>query len=124
MLSFDQIVPRAAEAAGDKPVLAAPYPLAESLCRNFASGGIIGGFIANQKPESAAIDPVIAGWWTNRTQGTWFVRGSAGKTMIMLGATPESDIGPRMLLEARLKGVQRILLIAEDGSIASHIDTS
>src|SRR5256885_16070446 len=111
MLSYDQIIPPAAEAAGDKPVLAAPYPLAESLCRSLASGGIIKGFIANQKPQSSAVDPLIAGRWTNRTLGTWFVRGSAGKTMIMLGATPESVIDPRMLLEARLKGNQRSLFV-------------
>ena len=115
MFNFLDIIPRAAQAAGDTPVLAASYPLSESLCRGLVSAGVIRGFVANQRPEQSMVEPAIAGWWVDQPAGTWFIRGAAGKTLIVLGATRESKVGVQALLEARLKGVRRLLLVGEDG---------
>ncbi len=122
MLNFDQIVRSAAQVAGDKPILAAPYPLSNNLCRGLTADGLICGYLADDRPNPDCRDPLIAGWWTDRTAGLWFIRYSRSPTMILLSATSEHEIGGRMLLEARLKGVRRILFVAPDGSIASEVN--
>jgi len=121
MLNFDQIIPLAAKAAKDKPIVAAPYPLPYVLCRALVNDGLISGFVADSRPEPGKRDTDIAGWWTDRQSGIWFLRNAPSRTMILLSGNAENDIGGRMLLEARLKGIQRILFIASDGSIAREV---
>ena len=116
MLNFHHIIPLAAQAAADKPIVAAPYALPEGICRDLASAGLIGGYIAESRPASDTVHPSIVGWWTDRSRGNWFIRPQSAKTMILLSGSPDSEVGARMLLEARLKGVQRILLVGENGA--------
>ena len=122
MLNFDQIIPRAAEAAKDKPILAAPYPLSRMLCRTLVREGVISGYVADTRPDGDR-EPAVAGWWTDRRLGNWFLRNARSQTMIMLSGNAENELGGRLLLEARLKGIQRILLIGPDGSVAREIGT-
>lgn len=122
MLNFEQIIPLAARTAADKPIIAAPYALPEGICRSLAGAGLIGGYIAEDRPNTPPQDRFVAGWWTDRSRGNWFIRPSGARTMILLSGSPESDLGGRMLLEARLKGIQRILLIGGDGSISKEIN--
>jgi glycosyltransferase involved in cell wall biosynthesis len=121
MLNFHQIIAAAAQATGDKPLVAAPYPLPEGICHSFATAGLIGGYIIDERPNIHQLDPLVAGWWIDRSRGEWFIRRSAAKTMILLSGRPENEVGGRMLLEARLKGIQRILLVGENGSISKEI---
>ena len=62
MLSFDRMIPTAAKAAGSDAIVAAPYPLPEVVCRDLVSVGIIGGYVADRRPEPGTPDPAIAGW--------------------------------------------------------------
>ena len=124
MLNFDRIIPAAAKAAGDQPILAAPYPLPSVLCRDLSSNGTISGYIAETSKNLTDGDPLIAGWWIDRGEGIWFLRRRTSRTIILLGYQRDSDISGRMLLEARLKGCKRILLIGPDGSIEREIDAA
>lgn len=124
MLNFPQTIPRAAKAADDVPIVAAPFPLADSLCRQLTGEGIIRGYIADRRCDFAQSDLVIRGWWVDHNEGVWFLRNTDATTLILLGGDREHGISGPMLLEARLKGIRRILLVAEDGSIARDIDVA
>src|SRR5256885_9320323 len=115
MLNFAQLISRAATSAGDKPVLAAPYPLSKIICRELVSAGVIGGYVANERPGAGKFDLAISGWWIDRHKGSWFIRDTSAETIILLGGTSYSDVSTRMLLEARLKGLRRVLLLPGDG---------
>src|SRR3954468_5779307 len=102
MLTFQDIIPLAAREAGDRPIVAAPYPLPEIICRALVTDGTIAGYIADDCPKSPQPDASIAGWWTDKVVGSWFLRPTAGPTQILLSAAARHDVSGRMLLEARL----------------------
>jgi glycosyltransferase involved in cell wall biosynthesis len=122
MSNFDQIVMRAARNAPGKPIVAARYPLSASLCRAIINEGIISGYVAENSPGPDMGDPFIRGWWVDRREGIWFIRSCASHTLLLLSARADDEISGRMLLEARLKGIRRILFVGEDGSITREID--
>ena len=122
MINFHQIVVRAARNIADKPIVAAPYPLSNSLCRHIINEGIIGGYVAENAPSPDTGDPFIRGWWVDRREGVWFLRSCASHTLLLLSGRADDEISGRMLLEAGLKGIRRILFLAEDGSITRDID--
>jgi glycosyltransferase involved in cell wall biosynthesis len=124
MLSFQEIIPLAAREAGDKPIVAAPYPLPEIVCRGLIADGLIGGYIADDCPKSPTPDPFIAGWWTNHDHGSWFIRSAMRPTLMLLSGTPQHEISGRMLLEARLKGIRRMLFVGDNGAITNRIDVA
>src|SRR5437763_3639504 len=117
MSNLDQIVMRAARNTAGKPIVAAPYPLSASLCRGIINEGIISGYVAENSPDLETVDPFVRGWWVDRRQRIWFIRSSASHTLLLLSARADDEISGRMLLEAGLKGIRRILFVAEDGSI-------
>jgi glycosyltransferase involved in cell wall biosynthesis len=122
MPGFQQAISSAARASGDKPILAAPYPLSDVFCRNLIADGIIAGYIAERAPEY--VDPAISGWWTNRAKGVWFIRSSVSQSILMLNTPIESGPNGYALLEARIKGIKRILLVEPDGSIVKEVDVA
>src|SRR4051812_9487242 len=116
------MISEAACSAGDRPILAAPYPLSPVVCGTLAARGLIAGYIAERAPDTQEPKPLIAGWWTDRVAGLLFLRQAASPTMLMLSAAAHHQLSGGLLLEARLKGVRRILFIAGDGSIVKQID--
>ncbi len=124
MLNFNSMIRLAAQAAGDQPIVAAPYALPERLCRDLVGLGIISAYIANGPPDQDFRNSCIAGWWIDRASGAWFIRGAFHQTVIFLSAAPENEVGEAMLLEARLKGIRRLLFVGEDGSLAREIDVA
>ena len=50
MLNFHHMVPLAAKAAGDTPILAAPYALPAVVCCDLTTAGLIGGYLAEVEP--------------------------------------------------------------------------
>src|SRR5947208_13029861 len=122
MINFQEIIMRAARNTGDKPILAAPYPLSNSLCRRVTDEGVVSGYVAENSPGPDMGDPFIRGWWVDRREGIWFIRSCASHTLLLLSARADDDISGRMLLEAGFKGIRRILFVAEDGSITREID--
>ena len=122
MINFHEIVMRAARNTADWPILAAPYPLSNSIYRRLIDEGIISGYVAENRPDPHSDDPFIRGWWVDRREGIWFFRSCASHTLLLLSARADNEISALMLLEAGLKGIRRILFVAEDGSITREID--
>src|SRR5687768_2492311 len=98
MLSFERIIPRAAQEAQDQPVLAAPFPLPEILCKGLAAEGLISGYVADARPSTPDFTAPIAGWWIDRAKGLWFLRSAGSKSLILLCGEETNEIGGRMLL--------------------------
>jgi glycosyltransferase involved in cell wall biosynthesis len=116
------MIAAAARAAGDRPILAAPYPLSAIVCRKLAADGLIAGYVAEHAPDPPEPDPLIAGWWTDRTSGIWFLRPAASPTLLLLSAAADHELDGGLLLEASLKGVRRVLYVGADGSVVKEID--
>src|SRR3954447_16632698 len=122
MFNFDPMISAAARVAGDRPILAAPFPLSPVVCGALAAQGLIAGYIAESAPDTQEPEPLIAGWWINRVAGRMFLRQAASPTMLMLSAAAHHQLSGGLLLEARLKGVRRILFVTADGSIVKQVD--
>jgi len=122
MLNFYRLISKAAQFAGDKPIVAAPYSLPSVVCRSLLSDGLISGYVADTSRDVADKESQIAGWWIDRSEGVWFLRRGLSRSIIFLSIQSDEEISGRMLLEARLKGVERVLLIAPDGSFAREIN--
>ena len=123
MLRLEDAILTAARHAGDATaVLAAPYDLSETLCRDLVDRGCIGGYVANGTPGPGERDLRIMGWWIDRDRGLWFLRGSIASTVILLGAATHQAVDAALLTEARRKGVRRILVAGGDGVILREID--
>ena len=91
MINFDRVVPLAAKAAGDRPILAAPYPLPKVICDELWVQGVIGGYVADGRPTQASRDAPIAGWWIDRIQGSWFLRRSSSRTILFIGLRNDEE---------------------------------
>ena len=125
MLNFDHIIRSIVETAGEGAIVAAPYPLPDVICRELVSEGLIAGYVLDGRPEHGTYDPAIAGWWIDRASGIWFIRRMPGRSVLFLlsaSADPPIQLGGALLLEARLKGIRRIISAGSDGSIASDVD--
>ena len=85
---------------------------------------MIAGYIAERAPKAQEPEPLIAGWWTNRAAGQMFLRQATSPTMLILSAAAHHQLSGGLLLEARLKGVRRILFVAADGSIVKQVDVA
>jgi glycosyltransferase involved in cell wall biosynthesis len=124
MLNFAQIIALAAETVGGKPILAAPYPLPSIVCRNLLARGLIGGVVVDSVNDAPKDDPLVSGWWIDREQGSWFLRRGSSRSVLLLSFQAVDEIGGGMLLEARLKGITRIFLISNDGSVAEDVNVT
>jgi hypothetical protein len=122
MIPFHEIVMRAARNTADKPILAAPYPLSNSIFRRLIDEGAISGYVAESSPDPDRDDQFIRGWWVDRRKGIWLLRNCVSHTLLLLSARADNEISGEMLLEAVLKGLRKILFVAEDGSITREID--
>lgn len=124
MLDFEAILRRAVRETGPAPLaVATPFDIPERVLRDLAAEGLLHGYIADAAPDRKLRDPLLAGWWVDRRAGSWFIQRSAPDTLVLLGAGPGHLVGGRMLLEARLKGVRRIVLIGDTGAILRDVDT-
>lgn len=109
---------------GDGVILGASYELADQFCRDAIENGLGCSYIADGAPTAGMDESLIAGWWIDRSRGEWIVRRGKGHTLILLGARRDEMLHGRALLEARLKGLRRILLIDLDGSVIRDIDVA
>ena len=76
---------------GDRPIVAAAYPIPKVICQGLAAEGIIRGYLADGAPPLNFREPFIAGWWVDASEGIWFIRDCGAKTIILLSATPETE---------------------------------
>ncbi len=125
MLDIESIIRRAVREAaiGALVTVAAPFDAPEQVLRDMAARGLIGAYLANHGGGSAVRDPAVAGWWTDRRGGSWYLERSGPPAVILLGADAHHSVSGRMLLEARLAGVRRLVLVGSFGTVLQVVDT-
>lgn len=124
MLDIESLVRRAVREAGaGHPVtVAVPFDAPEQVLRDMTARGIIGAYLADGGSDGAVRDPLVAGWWSDRRGGDWCLKRSGPPTVILLGADARHSVSGRMLLEARLKGVKRLVLVGSAGNVLRAVD--
>jgi glycosyltransferase involved in cell wall biosynthesis len=123
VLELESILRKAAQCAGDeRPVVAAPYDLADLTCRDLAAEGVFSGYIANSAPDSSDRNPFVAGWWIDRRMGLWHIRYGIASTVVLLGAATHQAVCMKLVREARRKGVRRLLVVDGNGSVLQDLD--
>ncbi len=124
MLDIESLVRRAVReaAAAHSVTIAAPFDAPEQLLRDMVARGLIGAYLADGGGDMAVRDSAVAGWWTDRRGGSWCLKRSGPPTVILLGADAQHSVSGRMLLEARLAGVRRIVLAGSLGNVLQVID--
>lgn len=123
MLDLESIIRKAGQrAAGESVVVAAPYDLSDLTCRDLAIEAGFSGYIANAAPDPSDRNPFIAGWWIDRREGLWHIRYGIASTVVVLGAATHQAVGTELVLEARRKGVRRLLVVDGNGSVLQDID--
>ncbi len=124
MLDLEGIIRRAVrETAAGAVAVAAPFDVPEQILRDLVSRGVIQGYVADRGSEGAPLDPQIAGWWLDRRQAIWCLKRRGPPTIIVLAADANHSVSGRMLLEARLNGVRRIVLAGYFGNVLRVLDT-
>ncbi|MGI3904001.1 MAG: glycosyltransferase [Janthinobacterium lividum] len=124
MLDIESLVRRAVReaSAGRSVTIALPFDAPEQVLRDMVARGLIGAYVADGGGDQAVRDPVVAGWWTDRRNGSWCLKRSGPSTLILLGADAHHSVSGRMLLEARLAGVRRIVLAGSLGNVLQVVD--
>ena len=124
MLDIESIVRRAVRetAAGHPVTIAAPFDAPEQVLSHMAARGFIGAYVADGGRDAAIRDPAVAGWWTDRRNGSWCLKRSGPQTVVLLGADAHHSVSGRMLLEARLAGVRRLVMAGSLGNVLQVID--
>ena len=125
MLDIESTIRRAIREAGAGLLVtvAAPFDAPEQVLRDMVARGLIGAYLADHGGGGAARDPAVAGWWTDRRGGSWSLKRSCPPVVILLGADAHHSVSGRMLLEARLAGVRRLVLVGSFGNVLKVVDT-
>lgn len=124
MLDLEAIVRRAVRTIGAGPVgVAALFDAPERLIHDLAAESVVCGYIANGAPDLQRPDPLVIGWWIDRRAGSWFLQRTGLDTILLLGAREGHEVAGRTLLEARLKGVKRLVVVDPAGAILKELDT-
>jgi glycosyltransferase involved in cell wall biosynthesis len=122
MLDFDGMLRRAlAQAAGRRIALATPYDLPERIARDLMHDTPLACLVFNHA-EEAPLEDICAGWWVDRGRGRIFLRRGAADTLLIAGVDPRQTVGPHLLLEARLKGISRIITCDWLGSTIENVE--
>lgn len=127
MLDFDAMFRRALTTVGDARVaLATPYELPRRFALDLIAEGVLASMVADSA-EHAHIEPTCAGWWIDRDRGRLCLRRGIASTLLIAGIDARQKVDARLLLEARLKGVGRVVTadwlgeVIEDLEVASAL---
>jgi glycosyltransferase involved in cell wall biosynthesis len=121
MLDFETMLRRAMTAARAAPVtLAMPYDLPRQFCGDFMRGGQVRALVADSVGQ-ASLDARCAGWWVDRERGQLNLRSRMTETLLLVGVDPQRRVNARLLLEARLKGVSRVIAVDRAGEIVEDL---
>ncbi|HVE89054.1 MAG TPA: glycosyltransferase [Burkholderiaceae bacterium] len=105
---------------GERVVLALPYDLPQRICHDLVVRNLVQGVIADSV-DSARLDPSCAGWWVDRDRDHIHFRRGVAATALIAGVDRSRRAGPRLLLEARLKGVRRIVITDRMGEVVEDL---
>lgn len=115
MLDFERMLQRALKHCGQAPVtIAMPYDLPQRFLEPHLTHGRVRGVVADAV-DQASVSPRCAGWWVDRERGHLSLRSRMVDTLVLVGVDTRYRVGPRLLLEARLKGVSRVVAIDRSG---------
>lgn len=121
MFEYENTLRRALQNVGDRRVaLAMPYDLPQRICHDLFARGLIQALIGDTV-ESATLDSSCAGWWVDRERDEIHFRRLIVPTVLIAGVDRSRRVGARMLLEARLKGVRRIVTTDPHGDVLEDL---
>jgi glycosyltransferase involved in cell wall biosynthesis len=124
MFDFDSIVRRALSRVGDvDTAIAMPYELADRVCRDIIADGLAKSVVANDA-QDATFDVSCAGWWVDRRAGQIHLRLGGAKNLLVVGIDPGRRVHASMLLEARLKGIMRLVTADASGELVEDVDVA
>ncbi len=127
MINLQQSARVLLRAIGDPAmILGASFDLSAVFCRGLCAEGAMAGYIANRPPPPDEDDPLIAGWWIDRAVGLpAFRRIRGGGATLVLFGYPDHHVFPgRLLLQARINGVLRIVMGQYDGAVLQDFDVA
>ena len=105
---------------GDRVALAMPYDLPQRVCHDLIERELVQALVADSV-ECAQLDASCAGWWVDRERDQIHLRQGVGPTILIAGVEDSRRVGPRLLLEARLKGVRRVVTTNRDGNLLEDL---
>jgi hypothetical protein len=105
---------------GDRVALAMPYDLPQRVCHDLIERELVQALVADSV-ECAQLDASCAGWWIDRERDQIHLRQGVGPTVLIAGVEDSRRVGPRLLLEARLKGVRRLVTTNRDGNLLEDL---
>ncbi len=105
---------------GDRVALAMPYDLPQRVCHDLIERELVQALVADSV-ECAQLDASCAGWWIDRERDQIHLRQGVGPTVLIAGVEDSRRVGPRLLLEARLKGVRRVVTTNRDGNLLEDL---
>ena len=105
---------------GDRVALAMPYDLPQRVCHDLITHELVQALVADSV-DTARLDSSCAGWWIDRERDQIHLRQGVGCTVLIAGVDHSRRVGPRLLLEARLKGVRRVVTTNRDGDLLEDL---
>jgi glycosyltransferase involved in cell wall biosynthesis len=121
MFDFDTMFRRAlAKSGAVRPALATPYDLPLRVCEDLIREGVIESFIADSA-GTAELSRRCGGWWVDRERGRIHLRYRTAGSLLIVGMHAERGICGQALLEARLKGVSRVVTCDPNGNVIEDL---
>lgn len=125
MFDLRGIIEKATQGQGfTRPLLAAPFDLSQHIIDQYVEKGLISGAVLDHAPKVPIASTGVGGWWIDREDGRWFLSRDAWSDMLILGCRPDYRVSSPMLLEARMKGVQRIGYVDINGRVFFALHTT
>lgn len=120
-MDYETTLRRALQCVGNARVnLAMPYDLPQRVCEDLLLQGLVQALVADSV-HSARTDTSCAGWWVERARDHLHLRPSICPTLLIAGMDRTRRVGARLLLEARLKGVRRVVTADRDGDLIEDL---
>jgi glycosyltransferase involved in cell wall biosynthesis len=122
VFDFEVMLRRSLQVVGQNDVaVAMPYDLPDRVCRDLIAEGLARSIVADHA-AAATLDDTCAGWWVDRPSGRLHLRLRRAKNLLIAGVHGDRRLHPGLLLEARLKGVQRIVSTDAAGNLIEDMD--
>lgn len=97
------------EFAQNAPVLAIANDFPLDVCEELFQEKLIAGYVLPVQPAAENKNSLAVGWWINRVEGVWQLNKTNTRDLLLVGA--QSQVGGRMLMEARRAGFRTLHLV-------------
>lgn len=124
MFDFDRMLRSLLHRTGDPgTAISTPFDLPDRVCRDLIAEGLACGVVKDSVAD-AALDDRCVGWWIDRASGRMHLRLNKASTVLIAGVPPDRRVTPSLLLEARLKGVRRVVTADAAGDVIEDLDVT